>query len=78
MDVFIMLITHASSTVAACSTTTIPETGTIVTVYTTTAESVSPSNGIKVTLHERDLWAKFHAETTEMIITKAGRYVHEN
>ncbi|XP_056600813.1 T-box transcription factor TBX5b [Triplophysa dalaica] len=29
--------------------------------------------GIKVYLHERDLWAKFHDVTTEMIITKAGR-----
>ncbi|XP_059405221.1 T-box transcription factor TBX5-like isoform X1 [Carassius carassius] len=28
---------------------------------------------IKVYLHERDLWAKFHDVTTEMIITKAGR-----
>ncbi|XP_073696183.1 T-box transcription factor TBX5b [Garra rufa] len=30
-------------------------------------------DGIKVYLHERDLWAKFHDVTTEMIITKAGR-----
>ncbi|XP_051976488.1 T-box transcription factor TBX5-like isoform X2 [Xyrauchen texanus] len=30
-------------------------------------------DGIKVNLHERDLWAKFHDFTTEMIITKAGR-----
>ena len=52
---------------------TIPETGTVVTNYATTGESVSPS-GITVTLHNRDLWAKFHRETTEMIITKAGRY----
>ncbi|XP_067114675.1 T-box transcription factor TBX5-A isoform X1 [Osmerus mordax] len=29
--------------------------------------------GIKVYLHERDLWAKFHEVGTEMIITKAGR-----
>ncbi|XP_016321747.1 T-box transcription factor TBX5-like [Sinocyclocheilus anshuiensis] len=29
--------------------------------------------GIKVYLQERDLWAKFHDVTTEMIITKAGR-----
>ncbi|XP_021331632.2 T-box transcription factor TBX5b isoform X1 [Danio rerio] len=29
--------------------------------------------GIKVYLHEKDLWAKFHDVTTEMIITKAGR-----
>ena len=52
---------------------TIPETGNVVTNYATTSESVSPS-GITVTLHNRDLWAKFHRETTEMIITKAGRY----
>uniref|UniRef100_A0A8C7GG44 T-box transcription factor 5a n=1 Tax=Oncorhynchus kisutch TaxID=8019 RepID=A0A8C7GG44_ONCKI len=29
--------------------------------------------GIKVYLHERELWAKFHEVGTEMIITKAGR-----
>ena len=52
---------------------TIPETGNVVTSYATTSESVSPS-GITVTLHNADLWAKFHRETTEMIITKAGRY----
>ena len=52
---------------------TIPETGNVVTSYATTGESVSTS-GITVTLHNRDLWAKFHRETTEMIITKAGRY----
>jgi hypothetical protein len=37
-----------------------------------TAESTSPS-GATVILHHRDLWAKFHKATTEMIITKAGR-----
>ena len=45
-----------------------------ITLYSNTAESVAP-NGIKVTLHGRDLWAKFHKSTTEMIITKAGRSV---
>lgn len=30
--------------------------------------------GIKVYLHERELWMKFHEVGTEMIITKAGRY----
>ncbi|XP_023674433.2 T-box transcription factor TBX5-A [Paramormyrops kingsleyae] len=29
--------------------------------------------GIKVHLHERELWTKFHEVGTEMIITKAGR-----
>ena len=29
--------------------------------------------GIKVYLHERELWMKFHEVGTEMIITKAGR-----
>ncbi|XP_038646791.1 T-box transcription factor TBX5b isoform X9 [Scyliorhinus canicula] len=29
--------------------------------------------GIKVYLHERELWLKFHEVGTEMIITKAGR-----
>ena len=42
--------------------------------YARIAESVAP-NGIKVVLHGRDLWAKFHKATTEMIITKAGRSV---
>ena len=39
-----------------------------------TAESTSP-DGITAVLHHRDLWMKFHKCTTEMIITKAGRYV---
>ena len=43
-----------------------------ITLYSNTGESLD-SNGIKVTLHGRDLWAKFHKSTTEMIITKAGR-----
>lgn len=30
---------------------------------------------IKVILHERELWKKFHEAGTEMIITKAGRLV---
>lgn len=29
---------------------------------------------IKITLENRDLWGKFHALGTEMIITKTGRY----
>lgn len=28
---------------------------------------------IKVVLHERELWKRFHEAGTEMIITKAGR-----
>ncbi|XP_064383219.1 T-box transcription factor TBX5-like [Halichondria panicea] len=51
---------------------TIPETGTVLTNYTNTAESVA-TNGTKVILHGRDLWLKFHKCTTEMLITKAGR-----
>ncbi|MBN3320862.1 TBX5 factor, partial [Atractosteus spatula] len=49
----------------------------------TGASSKSPSpqttytqqgmEGIKVYLHERELWTKFHEVGTEMIITKAGR-----
>ena len=54
---------------------TIPETGTIVTTFADTAESVA-TNGTKVILHGRDLWAEFHKCTTEMIITKEGRYGH--
>lgn len=30
--------------------------------------------GIKVFLHDRDLWTQFDEVGTEMIITKAGRY----
>ncbi|KAK1787499.1 hypothetical protein P4O66_015927 [Electrophorus voltai] len=29
--------------------------------------------GIRVYLHERELWMKFHNVTTEMIVTKSGR-----
>ena len=32
---------------------------------------------VKVTLQNKDIWDKFHASGTEMIITKAGRYVSE-
>ena len=32
-------------------------------------------SNIRVTLHNKDMWDKFHAVGTEMIITKAGRYV---
>lgn len=32
---------------------------------------------IKVVLHERELWKKFHEAGTEMIITKAGRLVKQ-
>lgn len=40
--------------------------------------SFSPSHpqtieNIKVGLHEKELWKKFHEAGTEMIITKAGR-----
>ena len=39
-----------------------------------TAEMVSENTSkFTVILHNRDLWAKFHKSTTEMIITKAGR-----
>ncbi|KAL6033026.1 hypothetical protein STEG23_013760 [Scotinomys teguina] len=34
---------------------------------------ISGMEGIKVFLHERELWLKFHEVGTEMIITKAGR-----
>lgn len=33
---------------------------------------------IKVGLHEKELWKKFHEAGTEMIITKAGRSVGES
>ena len=32
-------------------------------------------SNVRVTLHNKDMWDKFHAVGTEMIITKAGRYV---
>lgn len=32
---------------------------------------------VKVELENRELWQQFHAETTEMIITKLGRWVCE-
>nr|XP_046149405.1 T-box transcription factor TBX5-like [Oncorhynchus gorbuscha] len=45
-----------------------------------TTPSISQGNepdqnieNIKVLLHERELWKKFHEAGTEMIITKAGR-----
>ena len=50
----------------------VPETGCVVTTYKNTSESVA-RNGVKVILHSRDLLAKFHNCTTEMIISKAGR-----
>ncbi|XP_051794639.1 T-box transcription factor TBX5-A isoform X1 [Acanthochromis polyacanthus] len=40
---------------------------------TTYIQQVSGMEGIKVYLHERELWTKFHEVGTEMIITKAGR-----
>lgn len=33
---------------------------------------------IKVGLHEKELWKKFHEAGTEMIITKAGRLARES
>ena len=50
------------------------ETACLVTVYENTSESVD-GNGVKVILHNRDLWAKFHKSTTEMLINKPGRCV---
>ena len=54
------------------SVKTVPGTGCVVTSYATISELVAP-NGVKVTLYSRDLWAKFHKSTTEMIITNVGR-----
>lgn len=31
---------------------------------------------VEVTLNGRDLWEKFHAQNTEMVITRSGRYVY--
>lgn len=45
-------------------------------VTVTSALSQNIEN-IKVVLHERDLWKKFHEAGTEMIITKAGRSVKQ-
>ncbi len=30
-------------------------------------------SNVRVTLHNKDMWDKFHVVGTEMIITKAGR-----
>ena len=54
------------------SVKSVPERGCLVTTYKNTSESVA-RNGVKVILHNRDLWAKFHKSTTEMVITKPGR-----
>ena len=54
------------------SVKSVPESGCLVTTYKNTSESVA-RNGVKVILHNRDLWAKFHKSTTEMVITKPGR-----
>ena len=34
----------------------------------------SEVDNIRVTLQNKEMWAKFHSVGTEMIITKAGRY----
>ena len=65
------------SSAEVVSVKTLPETGCQVTTYKNTGESVA-RNRVKVILHNRDLWAKFHKSTTEMIITKAGRSVSSN
>ena len=44
------------------SVKTLPDTGCVVTSYATVSESVAP-DGVKVTLHKRNLWAKFHKST---------------
>lgn len=36
---------------------------------------VDESDGIRIELQMRDLWQRFYELGTEMIITKAGRYV---
>lgn len=33
------------------------------------------SEDVKMELENKKLWQQFHAETTEMIITKSGRWV---
>lgn len=43
-----------------------------VTLMSTFSQNIE---NIKVVLHERELWKKFHEAGTEMIITKAGRSV---
>lgn len=42
-------------------------------VHVTFLSFLQGMEGIKVFLHERELWLKFHEVGTEMIITKAGR-----
>ena len=35
---------------------------------------VTPSKGVHINLENNELWKKFHALNTEMIITKTGRW----
>lgn len=44
---------------------------------TVVADLFQNIENIKVVLHERELWKKFHEACTEMIITKAGRWVQQ-
>ena len=74
-----MEVEEASSSITTqegevVSVKSVPESGCLVTTYKNTSESVA-RNGVKVILHNRDLWAKFHKSTTEMVITKAGRRI---
>ena len=48
------------------------ETKTVVMSFAKSAQSIG-DDGTKVTLYQRDIWATFHRETTEMLVTKAGR-----
>ena len=54
------------------STVRLEETNTVVTNFAKSAQSVG-CDGIKVMLYQRDIWATFFKETTEMLVTKAGR-----
>lgn len=39
-------------------------------------EHQNRDKNIKITLENKELWQKFHAIGTEMIITKSGRWAH--
>ena len=54
------------------STVTVEGTNTVVKSFSKSAQSIG-ADGTKVTLYQRDIWARFHKETTEMLVTKAGR-----
>ena len=50
--------------------------GDIIKQYGNNSQKRDDTDSIRVTLQNKEMWTKFHAVGTEMIITKAGRYVN--